>query len=485
MPGRFPWSNRLLCRLVVASTAALITQAAARGDPARRAPDYAPLALSTNDRILVLAPHPDDEAIACGGVLQRAAAAGIAARVVFFTYGDNNQWSFLLYRKHAVLAPSAVRQMGLLRHDEAIQADSDLGIGPQSLTFLGYPDFGTFHIWTEHWDSAPPLESMLTRVTRVPYPNALHPGSLYKGEEILRDLTALLRSFRPTRIFVSHPADFNPDHRALYLFTLVALWDLEKEMKPLVHPYLVHFPRWPEPRGAHPELGIDPPDFLAHQTAWHALELTPREQETKRKAIELHRTQFGYAGKYLSSFVRTREIFGDLPIVSCAPGDSTNEMALVQGANRDEAGPDDLLNEEERALFVGVECRKVQLDPRRVTVSIDLSRPLGDAVAAHVTVFGYRHDVPFGKMPKVHVRIGHVAHLINDRGAVLRNSGVEVSRSAREIRVSVPFATLNAPERLLLSARTQLGEVPLDWASWRVIELAGTSTIHQPTSGGL
>ena len=49
------------------------------------------LALSTNDRVLVMAPHPDDESLGCGGIIQTAVERHIPVRVVFFTYGDNNQ----------------------------------------------------------------------------------------------------------------------------------------------------------------------------------------------------------------------------------------------------------------------------------------------------------------------------------------------------------------------------------------------------------
>jgi len=434
-------------------------------------PVYTPLVLSTNDRLLVLAPHPDDEVIGCGGVIQRAAALGIPVNVAFFTYGDNNEWSFMVYRKHAVIIPSAVRQMGLVRHDEAVSADASLGLRRSALAFLGYPDFGTFGIWTQHWGENPPFASMLTRVTKVPYSNAFRPGAAYKGEEIVKDLTSLLRSFRPTRVFVSHPADFNPDHRALYLFTRIALWDLEAEIKPQVHAYLVHFPNWPKPKGRHADLALDAPDFLARQTEWQAFDLTPAEADRKDVALSFHATQFKYSSRYLLSFIRKREIFGDLPAVVFSEAAALEDLSSGQSGSRNGTGSEDLLTEEEKAQFVGVECRKVNVDAEAVTVAIELSRPLGEAVAAKVSVFGYRRDIPFGEMPKIQVQIGHVEETVLDRLRPLPRSNVSLERAAREIKVRVPLTLLGSPERLLVSARTQLGEVPLDWASWRIIEI--------------
>src|SRR5690242_7448135 len=40
------------------------------------------------DRLLIIAPHPDDEALAAGGVIQRAIARGARVRIVVLTDGD-------------------------------------------------------------------------------------------------------------------------------------------------------------------------------------------------------------------------------------------------------------------------------------------------------------------------------------------------------------------------------------------------------------
>lgn len=235
-----------------------------------------PVVLSPQDRVLVLAPHPDDEVLGCGGILERAAVMHLPVRVVLFTYGDFNEWSFLLYRHHPVLSSSAVRGMGEVRHDEAISAAAALGVSPTNLTFLGYPDFGTLHIWQEHWSQEPPYESILTRAVQVPYANALRPGAPHKGEEVLRDLEAVFREFRPTKVFVSHPADHHPDHMALYLFTRVALWNLDAEMRPEISPYLVHFKGWPNPQGRNPSLALEPPEAFMKRIPWQGLVSTRR-----------------------------------------------------------------------------------------------------------------------------------------------------------------------------------------------------------------
>jgi LmbE family N-acetylglucosaminyl deacetylase len=311
------------------------------------------------DRILVLAPHPDDETLAAGGVIQQALDAGLPVHVVFLTNGDANEWSFVLYNRRPELLPGQVEAMGEVRRNEAVAATGVLGLKPEQLTFLGYPDFGTLRIWLSHWGSEPAFRSLFTRVTQVPYADAYRPGAAYKGEEVLADLKAVIEDFKPTKIFVSHPADYNTDHEALYLFTRVALWDLGLEAE--VFPYLVHTPGWPLPRGADPTRTLAPPADLARHENWWTLPMTPQEIERKQAALEKHRTQYQSNAQYLSSFIRANELFGDTPDAALPPnGAEAGPDAMVP----DTRAPESIegLSEEERAKFVGVEWRKIERD---------------------------------------------------------------------------------------------------------------------------
>ena len=139
-----------------------------------------------------------------GGVIQQAVAMHLPLKIVFLTYGDSNQWSFLLYRKHPVFFPAAVENMGLVRHDEAINASRILGVNSGNLIFLGYPDFGTLNIWYYHWYQRPAYRSIMTRVTAVPYKGAYRFGAPYKGEEIIGDISILGNALIKTLIKV-HP----------------------------------------------------------------------------------------------------------------------------------------------------------------------------------------------------------------------------------------------------------------------------------------
>lgn len=411
--------------------------------------------LRDDDRLLVLAPHPDDDILCCGGLIQEAVDRGLPLRVVYFTYGDNYEWAFMAYKKHPVIRRKAMQNMGLLRHDEAVAGMGVLGVSSGSLSFLGYPDYGTLKIWNSRWDGRPPYRSMLTRVSKVPYANAYRPGAAYKGEEIVKDLTSLLREFRPTKIFVSHPGDQHPDHRALPLFLHVALWDLGPDFAPAVYPYLVHLRRWPSPPGHRPDQPLAPPAAFRALAQWETFPVDAGRREAKRRALERHRTQFAYDRNYLLSFIRTNELFGDFPILDL------DRKGLPP--------PED--SDRERAKFVGVETKTVSVQNGKLVVTVSYQRPLGNRTGVQVFAFGYRPGVPFERMPKLRIDFGALRHRVFDQGRELPWKSIEVDREPRRITLWIPLELMGEPDRILLSSRSLFVSLPLDWATWHLVEL--------------
>jgi LmbE family N-acetylglucosaminyl deacetylase len=361
--------------------------------------------------------------------------------------------------------------MGEVRRSEAISATQVLGLQKDQLTFLGYPDLGNLQIWHRHWGDSPPYKGLLTGATAVAYPDAYRPGAAYRGEEILRDIEAIIRNFAPTKIFVSHPADQNSDHLALYLFTRVSLWDLATELRPQVYPYLVHSPRWPEPRGDHPDSALAPPAALAGQVAWLGEPLTDAELQVKRKALQQHKTQYETNRRYLDSFLRTNELFGDMPVVRLTQG--TEDVRLPQSPMLSGGRAGEQLTEAERARFVGLEARSVRLEGTDLVFTIEFSNALADGVEASAYFFGYRPGVPFAGMPKLHVKFSDIGHQVYDGQKELPATAVSVIRAPRQITVRVPLVLLGDPQRILFNTRTYLSDVPLDSTEWRVLSLPG------------
>lgn len=428
--------------------------------------------LSPSDRVLILAPHPDDEVLGCAGIIQKAVQLNVPLRIAFLTYGDNNQWSFLLYRKHPVVIPAAVRNMGEVRHAEAVSAAKALGVDEGQLVFLGYPDFRTQAIWYAHWGKERPAKSMLSNVRKVPYADAFRPGAPYKGEEIVRDIKDILQDFRPTKIFLSHPADHNPDHRSLYLFTRVALWELGDGAAPELYPYLIHFKKWPQPKGDLPDEAISGPLLFDKKIPWKSVGLAPEEVTKKKEAIKKHHSQYVSCPKYLLSFIRSNELFGDFPIISLkekGPGSSISSHSPEYLSQL----PEELIDEE-RLDFVGIEKEFLTLEERALIFNLKLSRPIGKKVTASLYVFGYREDRPFQEMPKLHIVLRKSGYKVFDQLKVLRPGAINVERKPMQIKIRIPLQLLSNPQMLLTSAHTYRGSVPLDWGEWRVLQVSGT-----------
>jgi LmbE family N-acetylglucosaminyl deacetylase len=80
---------------------------------------------------LVLAPHPDDESLGCGGFIAAACMAGLAPLVLIVTDGAAS------HPASRQFPPATLRT---LREQEAAQAVSCLGLPRQRLVFLRLPD---------------------------------------------------------------------------------------------------------------------------------------------------------------------------------------------------------------------------------------------------------------------------------------------------------------------------------------------------------
>ena len=212
-------------------------------------------------------------------------------------------------------------EMGKLRQQEAVEAMKYLGLHEDQQVFLGYPDYGTLNIFRKYWKARKPYRGVLTRVTRVPYSTSLTVGAAYEASNILNDFKNVLLDFKPTKIFVTHPADSNADHQAAYLFLKIALWDLQGQLKGVsVYSFFVHATNWPRPTGLHAQLRLDPLTDLRFQgNQWVDFELSPEQIQRKQETIQYYRTQIPYKPKFLYTFVRANELFSAISEVELEP----------------------------------------------------------------------------------------------------------------------------------------------------------------------
>lgn len=80
---------------------------------------------------MIIAPHPDDESLGCGGLIAEACAQGLPIRLIFISDGAGSHPNSRLY------PPQRLREQ---REGEALQATAALGLHPEDVRFLRFPD---------------------------------------------------------------------------------------------------------------------------------------------------------------------------------------------------------------------------------------------------------------------------------------------------------------------------------------------------------
>lgn len=145
------------------------------------------------DRLLVFAPHPDDETLAAGTLIQAARAVGAAVRVVVATDGDNNPWPQRWIERRLRIGAAERERWGARRRAEARAALAVLGVdAARDARFLGWPDQG------------------LT-------------ARLMEDDAAVATLVDEIGAFAPTHVVMPSLADRHPDHSALHVMIELAL----------------------------------------------------------------------------------------------------------------------------------------------------------------------------------------------------------------------------------------------------------------------
>ena len=270
------------------------------------------------ERLLVIAPHPDDETLGAGGLIQRVAAAHGTVHVLLVTAGDG--YVEAVRHETGELRPRAPEYVayGERRLREARAALREFGHGRVSLAVLGFPDGDLDQLLQAHWWRDVPERSPTTGAMRPPYSEALDRSAAYDGDDLRRELVRELRESRPTTVVFPDPLDRHPDHRATGIFVLLALGDqLARDGRvPRLLAYLVHWPGWPpgwdtpRPSPGATEQPLALPSSLPDRgLARVALSLSRAEVATKAAALNHYASQQEVLSSVLAAFVRRTEPF--------------------------------------------------------------------------------------------------------------------------------------------------------------------------------
>ena len=203
-----------------------------------------PLVVTPGLRVMIFSPHPDDESISSAGLVQRVVQMGGKVNIVFFTNGDGYAYAIRLIKNGRICARDFV-EYGKKRQQEAIQAACELGLQPEDVVFLGFPDTGIDDLWEQYWSIFKPFISPFTLFDR-PHIKGAQRWVKYSGVELVEEVERVIREFSPDWVVLPDPRDFHPDHSTAGVFVLDALREIYQEGKDVFSPsrvlaYLVHF----------------------------------------------------------------------------------------------------------------------------------------------------------------------------------------------------------------------------------------------------
>ena len=272
-------------------------------------PGTGALVIPPGARVLVFAPHPDDETIGAGGLIFHLARRGVPVRVVFVTNGDG--YAEAVAQDFHELKPRDTDyvEFGEIRRREALAAARHLGLHRGDLVFLGFPDGGLAQLWQDHWSRTRPYTSPYTNEDSPPAPDSAE----YDGQDLASLVGRQLRTFRPSVIVIPHPYDAHLDHAHASYFVIDALDALRAAHvlpeRVVVLTYLVHHPTWPSAGSDRDRLA--PPSVKeTPDTLWTGIDLTPAELAAKEAALGEYRTQLPVLGDLLHRFCRPNELYG-------------------------------------------------------------------------------------------------------------------------------------------------------------------------------
>jgi LmbE family N-acetylglucosaminyl deacetylase len=189
--------------------------------------------------VLIVAPHPDDEALGCGRLIVALRHRGVEVDIVWLTDGE----------AAAVDFPGGTVALGAARRTEARAAGAILGVPPHRLHHLGAPDGRLPHLAPAH------------------------------RREILTALIGLVESLRPSTVFVTSSLDDSTEHTAAYALLVDAL--RESAHRAQLRTYLV-WGYW-KVRSLW--------RILRGGTAIAYLPATPDAAASRTRAVLAHRTQ--------------------------------------------------------------------------------------------------------------------------------------------------------------------------------------------------
>jgi LmbE family N-acetylglucosaminyl deacetylase len=250
--------------------------------------------------VLVVAPHPDDEALGCGGVILQALDKKQRVGVVLVTNGDGHLRAAAVVAKTAEdkLGPADFVRLAGVRQQHSVGALGRIGVRAEDLMALGYPDTGLKTLYEAKTET--PYRQPFTGKIETYGPvirdyHTLTHGrpAPYLKSSVLSDLVEIIKARKPKAIYVTNEADTHPDHKTTFWFVRDAA--RAAGYRGTLYTFVVHG---------------KPPAGPAHRVA-----LSETEQRQKRALIEEYQAKLSpIHDKLADEYTRAEEVFWPIRI---------------------------------------------------------------------------------------------------------------------------------------------------------------------------
>lgn len=150
---------------------------------------------------IIIAPHPDDEVLGCGGLIALKRQMGARVTIVLLTDGEAS------HRNCCSTTPASIAAR---RRELAVAAGAELGLVGADFHMLGFPD------------------------------GAIPTESAFDFDLAAKRLAEIMATINPDEIYAPHPGDVWPDHEAASVLVQQALATVTngEAIK------LLHYPVW-------------------------------------------------------------------------------------------------------------------------------------------------------------------------------------------------------------------------------------------------
>lgn len=423
-------------------------------------PDFsAGPSMNAGDRVLIVAPHPDDEVICNGGVIRYAVENHIPVKVVVVTDGNDTKTS------------------PLTRHNETINGTKTLGLGEENVTFLGYKDGSLRNLLNDNWDPNNPFTAS-DGSKQIDYPYAFQKNATYCGASLAQNMETVITDFKPTIIIYPSGDDEQFDHQATSGF--IEYVTQETGYNGSKYTYLLHLPpNWPSPRSYYPEYYLVPPKQMVgveNGPEWFVFNLTTLEQRFKEQSFQEYKTQI-VPSSYLLSFLRKNELFAKYPPLNLSK--STDNSSLTDFA----AG-----SENSTALFYDAagdgkyQGKQKSLDIISVGMKVNDNSVNGNSWVSLKTVAKPSSDAVYdvrmnifnpGGTERVNISLHNgTAQMQQEANGSTTRTNIPSIVKNNTIIVEIPSDLFKNSPYLILSVDATKSGAIIDQTPWRVIKIS-------------